>query len=751
MATSVSNTLRDIGNSAAGAVESTVHNKKIADLEKNTKNQDNPKQNTTTDWGAKVSDVDHALKIIDEKNNRVGPTLLEDQVFRERIHRFDHERIPERVVHARGAGAHGTFKLFESCEDVTSAGVLTDTSRTTPIFVRFSTVQGSRGSADTVRDVRGFAVKFYTEEGNWDIVGNDIPVFFIQEAIKFTDLVHSLKPEPDNEVPQGQTAHNNFWDFAFLHKETTHMLFWAMSDRGIPRSYRMIQGFGVNTFVLVNAKNERTFVKFIWTPELGVHSLVWDEALKLAGQDPDFHRKDLWEAIENGAYPKWKFGFQAIKDGEQDKFDFDILDATKVWPEDLVPIRYVGELELNQNISEYFAETEQVAFATSHVVPGIDFSEDPLLQGRNFSYQDTQLSRLGTNWEELPINRPVCPVLNFNRDGQGRHTISKGKANYWPNRFEANPPTGHGGKGGYESPPVSYAGIKARTLAPKWNEYISQAQLFFNSLSEIEKKHSIAAFSFELDHCDDDIVYERMVTRLAEIDLSFAQAVAENCGAKSPERQLQPNHGKKAKGLSQFDYMPKEPTIKGRRVAILIADGFDLGAYEAMKAAVFAQSAVPWTIGVKRQAMKSADGSKEVKADHFLNGQRSTMFDALFIPGGAESIKTLKKLGLARFWVKEAFGHLKAIGAVGEGVELVHAALTEVENVKLAGAGAGSDEIVNWYGVITAASPQTGSSIKDTVKLAKGTKDFASEFFYEISQHRNFFRELDGFAEQVSI
>ena len=568
---------------------------------------------------------------------------------------------------------------------------------------------------------------------------------------QFPDLVHSLKPEPDNEVPQGQTAHNNFWDFAFMHREATHMLFWAMSDRGIPRSYRMIQGFGVNTFVLVNAKGEKTFVKFIWTPELGVHSLVWDEALKLAGQDPDFHRKDLWEAIENGAYAKWKFGFQAIKAGEQDNFDFDILDATKVWPEDQVPIRYVGELELNRNVDEYFAETEQVAFCTSHIVPGIDFSEDPLLQGRNFSYQDTQLSRLGTNWEELPINRPVCPVLNFNRDGQGRHTISKGKVNYWPNRFEANPPTGWPNKGGLESYPTSYPGVKARKLpdSDKWKDYLSQAQLFFNSMSKIEKKHMTEAFSFELDHCDGDIVYERMVTRLAEIDLSFAQSVAVNCGAKNPAKQTVSNHGKKAKGLSQFDYMPKEPTIKGRRVAILIADGFDLGAYEAMKAAVLAQSAVPWTIGVKRQAMKSADGSKEVKADHFINGQRSTMFDALFIPGGAESINTLNKTGLARFWVKEAFGHLKAIGAVGEGVQLVHAALTEVENVTLASEG--SDGIVDWYGVVTAQKSDTGSSVKDGVKMAKEAKDFTGRFYFEISQHRNFFRELDGYAEQVSI
>jgi catalase len=559
-----------------------------------------------------------------------------------------------------------------------------------------------------------------------------------------------VKPEPDNEVPQGQSAHNNFWDFAYMHKETTHMLFWQMSDRGIPRSYRMIQGFGVNTFSLINAKNERTFVKFVWTPELGVHSLVWDEALKLAGQDPDFHRKDLWEAIENGAYAKWKFGWQQIKEADMDKFEFDILDATKVWPEELVPIRYVGELELNRNVDEYFAETEQVAFCTSHIVPGIDFSDDPLLQGRNFSYQDTQLSRLGTNWEELPINRPVCPVMNFNRDGQGRHTISKGKANYWPNRFEANPPADHSGANGLKSYPAKIQGVKSRSIpdSKKWKDYISQAQLFLNSMSAVERAHIISAFSFELDHCDDDIVYERMVARLAEIDLSLAQAVAEKAGAKTPEKQLVQNHGKKAKGLSQFNYMPKEPTIKGRRIAILMADGFDFTAYEAMKAAAFAQSAVPWTIGVKRQAMKSTSG-KEVKADHFLNGQRSTMFDALFIPGGHESIKTLTKIALARFWVKEAFGHLKAIAASAEGIQLVHAALTEVQDVKLATEG--SEGVTNWYGVVTSNKSETASSVKNGVKIVSDSQDFTGTFFWEISQHRNFARELDGYAEQVSI
>ena len=573
-------------------------------------------------------------------------------------------------------------------------------------------------------------------------------MFFIQESIKFPDIVHAVKPEPHNEVPQAQSAHNNFWDFVYMHKEATHMYFWAMSDRGIPRSYRMMQGFGVNTYALINAKGERTFCKFIWTPELGVHSFVWDEALKLAGQDPDFHRKDLYEAIENKAYAKWKFGLQLIPEKDEHKFDFDILDATKVWPEDQVPIRYIGELELNRNVDEYFTETEQVAFCTSHIVPGIDFTNDPLLQGRNFSYQDTQLSRLGVNWQELPINRPVCPVLNFNRDGQGRHTITKGKVNYWPNRFDATPPAGFG-KGALDHYPAEDSGMKARKLTDKWTDYASQAQLFYNSMSEIEKKHIASALSFELDHCDEPIVYERLVERLTEIDLSLAAAVAEKVGAPTPTKQSRANPGLKAPGLSQLDYLPQEPTIKSRRIAILIADGYDAASYDTVKAAILAQSALPFTISNKRQEVKASNGTSSTKPDHFLNGQRSTMFDAVFVPGGEESIKTLNGIGLARFYVREAFAHLKAIGATGEGVKLVDLALREAEGVQLAKEG--SSGLVEWYGVVTAQKPDTGSSVKDSIKIAKEAKDFTSQFFYQIGMHKNFARELDGLADQVTV
>jgi catalase len=560
--------------------------------------------------------------------------------------------------------------------------------------------------------------------------------------------VHAIKPEPDTEVPQGQTAHNNFWDFVSNHKEATHMFFWAMSDRGIPRSYRMMQGFGVNTFSLINSKGQRTFCKFIFTPELGVHSLVWDEALKLAGQDPDFHRKDLYEAIDNKAYPRWKFGIQCIPEADQDKFAFDILDATKVWPEELLPIRYIGELEVNRNVDEFFTETEQAAYCTSHIIPGIDFSPDPLLQGRNFSYFDTQLSRLGINWQELPINRPVCPVLNFNRDGQGRHTITKGKVNYWPNRFDANPPAGEG-KDGFVSFPSKEQGMKARMLAPKWKDYLSQAQMFYNSLSQVEKLHATKAFSFELDHCDEPIVYERVVERLTEIDLSLAQAVAEKVGAPIPTKQAVSNPGKKIKGISQLEYMPEKPTIKSRRIAILIADGYDAASYEAAQAAIKAQAALPFTIAPKRQEVKAAGGVSSTKPDHHLDGMRSTMFDAVFVPGGEDSIKTLIGIGLARFWVREAFGHLKAIGATGEGVRLVEAAVKEVEGARLAKSS--GDGVVEWYGVVTAGPSPDPRSLKEAFAIVKDAKDFMGAFFYQVSQHRNWRRELDGLADQVTI
>ncbi|KAK0765765.1 hypothetical protein N5P37_001703 [Trichoderma harzianum] len=698
----------------------------------------------TSDFGTKQTNTDDWLRV--NSKDQIGPMLLEDPFGREKIHRFDHERIPERVVHARGTGAFGTFRLFESAEDVTHANVLTDTSRETPVFLRFSTVLGSRGSADTVRDVRGFAVKFYTQEGNWDIVGNNIPVFFIQDAIKFPDLIHAGKPEPHNEVPQAQSAHNNFWDFVQMHSEATHMFMWTMSDRAIPRSYRMMQGFGVNTYTLTNAAGVRSFVKFHFTPELGVHSLVWDEALKLAGQDPDFHRKDLMEAIDNGVYPKWKFGIQTIEESNEDDFDFDILDATKVWPEDLVPIRYIGELELNKNVDEFFTQTEQVAFCTGHVVPGIGFSDDPLLQGRNFSYFDTQLSRLGTNWQELPINKPVCPVMNFNRDGAMRHTINKGKVNYWPNRFEAQPPATKE-EGGYVDYPERVVGIKERAKSAKFKDHFSQAQLFFNSLSEIEKSHMLAAFSFELSHCDEPIVYERLVKRLADIDLGLAQSVGKMVGGAIPDKAGQANHGKKAKGLSQMEYLPDEPIIASRRIGIIVADGYDPIAFNAIYGAIQGAKAIPLVIGTHRSetfADGESQSGKGIVPDHHLEGQRSTMFDALFVPGGKQAIETLSKNGRALHYIREAFGHLKAIGATGEGVLLVEKALQLPTVVT-----SSDNEAVESYGVVTLKSVHP-ERLGELVSAAKNAKGFLDKFVYAISVHRCWEREIDGLSAMVA-
>ncbi|KAL3469299.1 catalase-like domain-containing protein [Aspergillus californicus] len=735
---------------AQHAVQNTAtKNKKLVDLEADTVNA-HSKQPQTTDHGVPISDPDHWLRVSNEKQS--GPMLLEDQIAREKIHRFDHERIPERVVHARGTGAFGNFKLHESLEDLSYAGILNDTSRNTPVFLRFSTVQGSKGSADTVRDVRGFALKFYTDEGNWDIVGNNIPVFFIQDAIKFPDFVHAVKPEPHNEVPQAQTAHNNFWDFVYLHPEATHMFMWAMSDRAIPRSYRMMQGFGVNTYSLVNKAGKRHFVKFHFTPHLGVHSLVWDEALKLAGQDPDFHRKDLMEAIDNKAYPKWDFAVQVIPEEDQDKFEFDILDATKIWPEELVPLRVVGELELNRNVDEFFPQTEQVAFCTSHIVPGIDFSDDPLLQGRNFSYFDTQISRLGINWEELPINRPVCPFLNHNRDGAMRHRITQGSVNYWPNRFESLPPADPRTQNGFVSYPQKITGQKRRDLSPKFKEYHNQAQLFYNSMSAVEKLHMTKAFSFELDHCDDPIVYERLAgTRLAELDLGLAQAVAETVGAPIPSKALRPNHGKKSVRLSQLDFEPKIPGIVSRRIAILIGDGYDKVAFTGIKTAITAAGALPFVIGTKRSPIYSAGESKDsssgVTADHFYDGQRSTMFDATFIPGGPH-VETLKKNGQIRYWIAECFGHLKALGATGEAATLVKEVLGAMLDVQIAAAS--SSAPVEWYGVVTARGPEKVESFSEGWKIVKDAGDFVGKFFYQVSRHRNWGRELDGLASAVA-
>ncbi|EMD41627.1 hypothetical protein CERSUDRAFT_128555 [Gelatoporia subvermispora B] len=745
-----------MSGSLAGAVKQaftsvTGQTAKVSDLKNDIVDPyANPTKGLNTDHGVLVADTDSWLKASD--GTHTGPSLLEDQIGREKIHRFDHERIPERVVHARGAGAHGFFKVYDDrASKYTYAPVLTDPSRVTPTFVRFSTVQGSRGSADTVRDVRGFATKFYTPEGNWDIVGNNIPVFFIQDAIKFPDFVHAVKPEPHNEVPQGQSAHNNFWDFVGLQPESAHMVMWVMSDRAVPRSLRMMQGFGVNTYSLMNAKGERFFVKFHWIPELGVHSFVWDEALKICGQDPDFHRKDLEEAISSGAYPKWKFGIQVIPEARQDDFDFDPLDATKIWPEELVPLEIIGEMTLNKTVDEYFPEVEQVAFCTAHVVPGIGFSDDPLLQGRNFSYFDTQITRLGPNWQELPINRPVCPVMNFQRDGAMRHKITKGEVNYWPNRkgIGAPVPTTEGGYADFAS---KVQGIKQRVRGSKFQEHYNQAQLFFNSLTPYEQQHLIDAISFELSHCDDPVVYKTYTQILNNIDFNLAKQVAINVDGVVPDRPGRENHGKSTPTLSQLYYAPKEPTIKSRRIAILLADGFNLAEVQALRAAFKVGQATTWIIGPRRgkvypsgQTVGSGEG---LQADHHYEGQRSTLFDAFIIPSGVEHARKLSENGRTIHWIREAFGHCKAIGAIGEGVTFLKEAV-QLPGVQLQ-ANLASDTVTNSYGVVTTGVYDTGSAAADTLKIAQGQKGFVSNFAYAVSQHRCYERELDGLAAKVA-
>ena len=509
--------------------------KKIDELQQNM--EDGTGEFLTTNQGLKVNDDQNSLKAGER-----GPSLLEDFILREKITHFDHERIPERVVHARGSGAHGVFKLTEDLSEFTKAGFLTDLERETPVFVRFSTVAGSRGSSDLARDVRGFAVKFYTEEGIYDFVGNNIPVFFIQDAIKFPDLIHAVKPEPHNEIPQAASAHDMFWDFISNTPESAHMVMWQMSDRTIPRSLRMMEGFGVHTFRFVNAENKSSFVKFHWKPRLGVHSVAWDEAQVISGKDPDFHRRDLWEAIENGNFPEWDFGVQIVPEEDEHKFEFDLLDPTKIIPEELVPVRIIGTMTLNRNTENYFAETEQVAFHLGHVVPGIDFTNDPLLQGRLFSYTDTQLLRLGgPNFHEIPINRSISPIHNNQRDGHMRQTINKGKTSYGPNALNGNSPSQATiAQGGFTSYPERIEASKIRGRSKSFFDHFSQTKLFLNSQSDPEKNHLTDALCFELSKVETISIRERMLYFLSQIDDGLAAEVAYAVGLHIPKELKTP-------------------------------------------------------------------------------------------------------------------------------------------------------------------------------------------------------------------
>ena len=522
----------------------------------------------TTNQGLKVSEDELSLT-----GGVRGPTLMEDFHFREKVTHFDHERIPERVVHARGFAAHGEFQLYENMERYTKAKIFTDTSKKTPVFVRFSTVNGARGSADTARDARGFATKFYTDEGNYDLVANNIPVFFIQDGIKFPDVVHSFKPEPHNDIPQASTAHDNFWDFVANNPENAHMVMWIMSDRAIPRSFRMMEGFGVNTFRFVNAQGEAFFVKFHWKPVLGVHSLVWEEAQKLMGVDPDYHRNDLWNAIERGDYPEYELGVQIVKQEDEFKFDFDLLDATKLIPEEEVPVKIIGKMTLTKNVDNFFAETEQVAFHPGNVVPGIDFTNDPLLQARLFSYIDTQLIRLGgPNFHEIPINRPICPFHNNQRDGYHRMTINTGRVNFHRNSLAGNTPTPvPPEEGGYKHYEEKVEGRKIRARSKSFTDFFSQATMFWNSMSAHEKKHIIDAFSFELGKVKSKSVRQQNVNFFANVNLELARTIARNIGV-APPKSGGSSVTKSSPALSQLN---TRKSAKTRKVAVILSDGFD--------------------------------------------------------------------------------------------------------------------------------------------------------------------------------
>lgn len=655
---------------------SNVSSKQL-DLELN--KEDAADEFLTTNHGVRINDNQNSLKAGDR-----GPTLLEDFIMREKITHFDHERIPERIVHARGSGAHGVFQVYDSMAKWTKASFLQDPSLQTPVFVRFSTVAGSRGSTDLARDVRGFAVKFYTDAGVFDLVGNNMPVFFIQDAVKFPDLIHAVKPEPHHEMPQAASAHDTFWDFISLMPESAHMIMWLMSDRAIPRSYRMMEGFGVHTFRLINERNQSTFVKFHWKPLLGVHSVAWDEAQNISGKDPDFHRRDLWEAIETGAFPEWELGVQLIPEADEHKYEFDLLDPTKIVPEELVPVRRIGKLTLNRNPDNFFAETEQVAFHVGHVVPGIDFTNDPLLQGRLFSYLDTQLKRLGgPNFHEIPINRSVAPVHNNQRDGQARQTINTGRVSYEPNSLGGGCPFQASLKdGGFASFQERVDASKVRERSSSFHDHFSQATLFFNSQSEAEKRHLINAFRFELGKVEVQAIRTRMVGILSQIDQDLASAVAEGLGfpVPKPERPMNQSFGADTNPKSVQPVSPVssvaisealsmqntvKDTIKSRKVAALIADGFDGAKVQAMKEALLKEGASLKTVAPRLGTILTGDG-KAVAADFSFLTSASVLFDAVYIPDGVESVEVLAANGDAINFVNEAHKHCKAICSTGD-------------------------------------------------------------------------------------
>ncbi|UTR12256.1 catalase [Evansella sp. LMS18] len=682
--------------------------------------KDHDGKKMTTNHGVRVSEDEHSLKA-----GVRGPTLMEDFHFREKMTHFDHERIPERVVHARGYGVHGHFQVYEPLTDLTKAKFLQDPSVKTPVFVRFSTVAGQRGSSDTVRDTRGFATKFYTEEGNYDLVANNMPVFFIQDAMKFPDVVHAVKPEPHNEIPQATAAHDTFWDFVVNNTESAHMIMWLLSDRAIPRSYRMMEGFGVHTFRLVNEEGKGRFVKFHWKPVLGVHSLLWDEAHMLWGRDADYHRKDLYEAIESGHYPEFELGIQVIEEEDEFKFDFDVLDPTKIWPEEDVPVRLVGKMTLNKNPDNFFAETEQVAFHPGHVVPGIDFTNDPLLQGRLFSYTDTQLTRLGgPNFQEIPINRPVCPFHNNQRDGFNRMSIDKGQVAYHKNSLAGNSPetASEEEEGGYVHYEEKVEGKKVRARSESFKDHYSQATLFWNSMSEVEKKHLVSAFHFEIGKVKSKEIQQAVVDVFNNVSGDLAKQIAEGVAAEPPAEPGGTGVTKSSPALSQ---MNTSKHVKTRKVAILARDGFDSKELKQVKEALEEKEVIAQIINDSLGMVRSVDG-EEMEVDTTFLTTASVIFDAVYIAGGKDSVEGFKNKKDAIDFINEAFKHCKTIGAANDALEfLIETDIKETAKEESGG------KISNVNGVVT-------------VNEAENLEEFTVEFLQALAEHRHWSRQMEG-------
>ena len=672
----------------------------------------------TTNQGVPVADNQNSLKA-----GLRGPTLLEDFILREKITHFDHERIPERIVHARGSAAHGYFECYEPLTKLTRASIFAEAGKRTPVFVRFSTVAGERGSTDTARDARGFAVKFYTDEGNWDLVGNNIPVFFIQDAMKFPDLIHAVKPEPHHGMPQAGSAHDTFWDFVSLMPESTHMLMWVMSDRAIPRSYRMMQGFGVHTFRFINERGESRFVKFHWNPVNGTHSLAWDEAVKISGADSDFHRRDLWEAIEAGAYPQWELSVQIFSEEDAEKFSFDVLDATKLIPEELVPLTPIGRMVLNRNPDNFFAETEQVAFCTAHIVPGLDFSNDPLLAGRIHSYVDTQITRLGgANFHEIPINSPIAQVHNNQRDGMHRQAIPRGRVAYEPNSLGGGCPFQAGAKG-FMSFPEPTEEHKVRGKAEKFAEHYNQATLFWNSQSDVEKNHIVGAFRFELTKVQTLAVRTRMVAGLRNVDEELARRVAEGLGMDLPQalpRAIKrvPRAEVAASPPLSLLARPGDGGILTRRIAILVADGVDLASLTALHDLLAQQGAVPRFVGIKLGRVKGK-GDAVIDAEISMETSPSVVYDAVVLPDGDAGVSVLQSNGHALEFIKDQYRHCKPILALGAGRALLDA--------------------VGIPSTLPDGAADTGLLVFENSDTEAATQAFAEA----IAQHRHFARETD--------